>query len=238
MNSLPKQLVLPSAKFPIHGCAHFKDIKFGIVHVITAQSISRALLIQSQSLPKSKLGKCLQHTQLSQNLVIQAEVNFTNPTKYSATIPFVDISIEKNGTTLGHAQVINATIVPGKNTNVVAKAFWQPGVASGNDGIKVGKELLSQYISGYNTTLTFRTNRNTIPHNPGVGEALSKFNVTIQAPHLSPPSDDNGDPEDPEDPNDPDNDPEDEGPHFIKTATMHLLSSTAVFTLLSPFNLH
>ena len=165
-------------------------------------------------------------------LVIQASVNFTNPTNYSATVPYVDISIEKNGSTIGHAQVTNATIVPGKNSNIIAKAQWEPSVAGGKEGAKVGKELLSQYISGYNTTLTFRTNRNTIPQSPELGEALSKFNITIQAPHLTPPKDGDDEPEDPEDPDEPE---KDEGPHFIKSATMHLLSSTAVFQLLSPF---
>ena len=165
-------------------------------------------------------------------LLIQASVNFTNPTNYSATIPYVNISIEKNGSTIGYANVANATIVPGKNVHVLARAEWKPSVAGGKEGAKVGKELLSQYISGYNTTLTFRTNRNTIPHSPELGEALSKFPVTIQAPRLSPPPQDGDDPEDPEDPGDPG---KEEGPHFIKSATMHLLSSTAVFTLLSPF---
>jgi hypothetical protein len=163
-------------------------------------------------------------------LVIQASVNFTNPTNYSATVPFVDISIEKNGSTIGHAQVTNATIVPGRNTNIIARAQWEPSVVGGREGERIGKELLSQYISGY-TTLTFRTNRDTIPHNAGIGEALSKFNVTIDTPRLSMPKDDEDEPEDPTDPDV----PKDESPRFIKEATMHLLSSTAAFTLLSPF---
>jgi uncharacterized membrane protein len=81
-------------------------------------------------------------------IVIQAEVNFTNPTNYSATIPFSDISIEKNGTAIGHARVENATIVAGKNHNIMARAVWEPKIAGGKDGMKVGRELLSQYISG------------------------------------------------------------------------------------------
>jgi hypothetical protein len=81
-------------------------------------------------------------------LVIQAKVNFTNPTNYSATVPYVDIIIEKNGTAIGHAKLEHATIVPGKNAGVVARAVWEPGLASGKKGAKVGRELLSQYISG------------------------------------------------------------------------------------------
>jgi hypothetical protein len=89
-------------------------------------------------------------------------------------------------------------------------------------------------LKGYNTTLTFRTHRNTIPNQPILGEALSNIPITILAPRLTPPnSPDPTEPDDPEDPDKPDDD--DEAPRFIKSATMHLLSSTAVFTLLSPF---
>ncbi|KIW05432.1 uncharacterized protein PV09_03942 [Verruconis gallopava] len=165
-------------------------------------------------------------------LVLKAEVNFTNPTNYSASIPFARISIEKNGTTIGNAKVENATIVPGQNERQVVTASWQPNL-SGNKGITVGRDLISQYISGYNTTLTFRTTRDSIPHQPLLGQALSKLSITIQAPPLTisnPNIPDDDDPQNPDNPHSPEND----GPHFIKSATMHLLSSTAVFVLLSP----
>jgi hypothetical protein len=84
----------------------------------------------------------------AQGLIIQAEVNFTNPTKYSATIPYLDIMIETNGTNVGHAKLMNATIGPGNNTGLIVQAVWEPEVAGGKKGVKVGKELLSQYISG------------------------------------------------------------------------------------------
>lgn len=81
-------------------------------------------------------------------LTIQALVNFTNPTNYSATVPFVDIRIEVNGTVLGHVKVEDAIIRPGNNTNVLVKAFWEPSAIDGDNGTLVGEELLSQYISG------------------------------------------------------------------------------------------
>jgi hypothetical protein len=55
--------------------------------------------------------------------------------------------------------------------------------------------------------------------------------VTLPAPSLSGPKDpDDGD----DDPDDGD-DKKHERPHFIRSATMHLISSTAIFTLASPF---
>lgn len=83
--------------------------------------------------------------------------------------------------------------------------------------------------------MTFRTHEGSIPAQPALGKALSKFSVTIPTPRLSGPKvpdDDDDEPEDPENPDDPEADGH---PHFIKSATMHLFSSTAVFTLLSPF---
>jgi hypothetical protein len=84
--------------------------------------------------------------------------------------------------------------------------------------------LLSQYISGFNTTLTFATHQGSIPHQPRLGKALSKFAITIPTPRLSTPDTDRGD----------DDYEDDDKPHFIRDATFHLLSSTAQFTLISP----
>ena len=97
---------------------------------------------------------------------------------------------------------------------------------------------------GRNTTLTLQTHDNTFPSDPQLGHALSKYKVELPAPKLVPPKN----------PNHPDDEPIDEdGPRFIDDATvyrnitltrfrkianndqqMHLFSSTATFTLLSP----
>ncbi len=80
-------------------------------------------------------------------LSIKAQVNFTNPTKYSAHVPYANIHILKNGTVLGHASVRDVTIVPGANDNIPVQALWDPS-SGGLKGQHIGKELLSQYISG------------------------------------------------------------------------------------------
>ena len=96
----------------------------------------------------------------------------------------------------------------------------------GKEAKLVGRELLSQYISGWNTTLTLRTHSGTIPSQPALGRALSKFEIELATPRLHAPS-----PGNPEDPGSPANGSD---THFIKDATMHLITSTATFTLLSP----
>lgn len=80
-------------------------------------------------------------------------------------------------------------------------------------------------MTGFNTSLTMQAHNGTIPSQPALGHLLSQFPITIPAPHMSTPSDDdNGQP------------PGDEkNTHFIRSATMHILSSTALFTLFSPF---
>ena len=78
---------------------------------------------------------------------LSALVNFTNPTNYSAHVPYVDIHILNNGTKLGHAFAKDVDVGPGMNRDVVIQAVWEP-VASGSDGKAQGRELLSQYISG------------------------------------------------------------------------------------------
>ena len=70
---------------------------------------------------------------------------------------------------------------------------------------------LSLTTAGYNTTLTLRTHKGTIPSIPQFGAALSGFSADLPTPKLKPPMD----PDHPDDPPD-----DDEGPHFIADATV------------------
>jgi hypothetical protein len=173
---------------------------------------------------KPKVGelKVLSTSKTSINL--QARVNFTNPTEYTAHIPFINIYILKNGSIIGDATLQSVDIIQGNNTNILVQATWDPTTFSGEEGAKIGGELLSQYISGFNTTLTFQTHERSIPSQPELGKALSKFAIEILAPKLSGPS--TGD--------EGDGDDGDDRPHFINNAVFHLLSSTAVFSMVSP----
>ena len=133
----------------------------------------------------------------------------------------------KNGSLLGHATARDLYVKPGENHNLLVKAVYSPFDLGGKNAKEVGRQLLSQYISGWNTTLTLQTHKGSIPTQPALGKALSKFAVEIATPKLRAPTP--GDPEDPDDP-----DKEHDGPHFIQDVTMHLITSTATFTLLSP----
>ncbi len=104
------------------------------------------------------------------SLTLQARVNATNPTEYSATIPFCNVSIFVNETRVGYAWVTDQTIVPGPN-NLTARASWETG--------KIGAEWLSQYISGYNTTLTIKSHPDSIPNFPD-----PKMELSVPTPHM------------------------------------------------------
>jgi len=82
------------------------------------------------------------------SLTISALVNFTNPTEYFATVPYIDINILVNGTLLGHATAKSVAVAPGENVNLPVTAIWDPSAMGGEKGRAVGVELLSQYISG------------------------------------------------------------------------------------------
>jgi Protein of unknown function (DUF3712) len=150
---------------------------------------------------------------------LQAAVAFDNPTEYSALLKFASVNILSNDTVLGHVTVNDATVVPGRNEKVIVNALWDPH--SSVNGPKVGVDLLSRWISGENTTLTFKTYEGTVPSNPALGRALSGFEVTIPTPRLSGPSK----------PGNGDGDKDgDNKPHFIEEATvvptlLELLSS-------------
>jgi len=121
-------------------------------------------------------------------------------------------------------------VSPGNNTNKLASVLWDPYTYGGDKGKKIGAELLSQYISGYNTTITVQAHEKSVPAVPFIGRFLSQFPIERPMPHMSTPKK----PDDGSDPSNPD--PDDDGrSHFIRGTTMHLITSTAVFTLASPF---
>ncbi|OAL32620.1 hypothetical protein AYO20_07930 [Fonsecaea nubica] len=104
------------------------------------------------------------------SLTLQARVNVTNPTDYSAKIPYCNVSIWVNDTRVGYAWATSQQVVPGPN-NLTANASWEVG--------KIGREWLSQYISGYNTSLTIKTHAGSIPNFPDPG-----VEMTVPAPHM------------------------------------------------------
>jgi hypothetical protein len=102
------------------------------------------------------------------SLTLEARVNVTNPTEYSATIPYSNVSTFVNGTRVGYAWVTNMSVVPGPNI-LTARASWETG--------KIGAEWLSQYISGYNTSLTIKSHPGSVPNFPDI-----KMEMTVPAP--------------------------------------------------------
>lgn len=152
-------------------------------------------------------------------VTMQARVNFTNPTPYTAFIPQLNVHLLGHGKVLGEATATNINLELGNNTGNMIEATWDPLRFSGRHGHIVGRRLLSDYLSGKNTTLGIRTHSGSIPTMPGLGEALSKINITIPTPHLSLPGDDDDAAGD---------------SRFIRDTTFHIFSSTATFTLASP----
>lgn len=82
------------------------------------------------------------------SMTLGAMVNLTNPTKYSTDIPYADINILCNQTVIGHATVHNMSIHEGNNINIRVSVVWEPSKVNGTSGSAVGRELLSQYLSG------------------------------------------------------------------------------------------
>lgn len=164
------------------------------------------------------------------SIFLTAHVNFTNPTVYTAQVPYVNINILNNGSIVGRASAKNVVVANGNNTGIAVEVVWDPSGLGGKKGAAIARELLSQYVSGWNTTLTFQTHEGTFPLHPNLGKALSKFNVTIPTPRLGPSRKDDSD----DDGEDDEEDPHKDAPKFIKDAVFHFFSSTASFTLLSP----
>nr|POE85443.1 hypothetical protein CFP56_43759 [Quercus suber] len=156
------------------------------------------------------------------SLSFSAEMNMTNPTAYAATIPYIDLHILSNNSLVAHATTRELVINPGNNINILVQAVYDPYELAGKHAKAAGRELLSRYLSGYNTTLELKLHSGSIPALPKLGEALSRFSIEMPTPRLGPPGGNGG------------SDGKDGKQTFIRDATMHLFSSTADFTLLSP----
>ena len=153
------------------------------------------------------------------SLRLQAEINLTNPTDYSAHIPYLDIHLLTNDTVLGHASAKNLDLVPGNNSHLLVEAVWNPSRLGGQNGTRVGRELLSQYLSGFNATVTLRTHESTIPSQPALGKALSALEIVVAAPKIRAPHTPDGGGGGGDDGDD-DGDEGDDRPRFIKDATV------------------
>jgi hypothetical protein len=152
--------------------------------------------------------------------VIKALANVTNPTPYTAFIPHANVHIYEQDSMIGEATATQLNVTLGNNTDLAVKAAWDPETFGGKDAHRVARRLLSEYLSGKNTSLSVRTHRGSFPNMPLVGEALSRFNFTFPAPRLEIPGGEG----------------DEEGQHFIRDALFHLISSTASFTLASPLH--
>ena len=83
-----------------------------------------------------------------ESISFEAKMNFTNPTEYSASVPYVNIHILNNNTILGYAIAKDVSVKPGKNDDILIQALWDPSTLGGDNGTLIGRELLSRYISG------------------------------------------------------------------------------------------
>jgi hypothetical protein len=151
------------------------------------------------------------------SMTLQALVNVTNPTPYAARIPYVSVFLSSNGSVVGEAIARDLDIAKGRNENLLVWATWNPSLG-GHSGKKIGRALISEYLSGFNTTIDLRAHKDSFPSRPILGEALSRVNFSVTPPPMELPGDG-----------------QDDNTHFIKDATFHVFSSTATFTLLSPF---
>lgn len=100
-------------------------------------------------------------------LTMQARVTITNPTDYYADMPRVDAELFVNGTKMGNAYG-GGKIKPGDN-EIVSFVEWEK--------TSIGAEFLSQFISGYNVSLTIKPGKL-----PGLPEI--PMNITVPVPQM------------------------------------------------------
>ncbi|EEP81928.1 predicted protein [Uncinocarpus reesii 1704] len=156
--------------------------------------------------PKIESIRISQTTKSS--ISLETLVNFTNPTSYSANVPYVDMEVIYNGSRVAHVLGRRLSVSPGLNSLVEIVGLWNPFHGGGSEGVIAGRELISSYISGLNTSVRLSPHSGSIPSFPALGKALSMLQIEVPLPklHLPDDGDENGTPDD--------------RPHFIKEATV------------------
>ncbi|EAW10186.1 uncharacterized protein ACLA_046520 [Aspergillus clavatus NRRL 1] len=155
------------------------------------------------------------------SMLVRTRVNATNPTEYAVSVPYTDFVMLYNGTQVAHITARDVLLDPKADSVIHVDFLWNPS-EGGSGGLNAGREFLSKCASGANITVTVQGHERTIPALPKLGRALSRLRFEFQLPKLTIPGS-------PKPPGGGDGETK-----FIQEATMHLLSSTAEFTLFSP----
>ena len=82
------------------------------------------------------------------SVLIRTNVSFTNPTNYSAHIPYVNVKLVHNSTEVAQLIARDLSVSPGRNSAIIVDGLWNPFDISGEKGVVAGRQLLSQYVSG------------------------------------------------------------------------------------------
>lgn len=80
-------------------------------------------------------------------------MNFTNPTQYTAHIPFFDVLLLYNNTPVAHVIARNFSLAQGNNSDSIFEISWNPLEIGGPSGVEAGRSLISSYISGKSDTI-------------------------------------------------------------------------------------
>ncbi|TQV91477.1 pre-rRNA processing protein [Cordyceps javanica] len=152
---------------------------------------------------------------------VECVVNFTNPTPYSASIPYINLHVISEGNILADVTMQDLLVGQGNVTDVTVSASWDPKGFGGDASREAGRRLISKFLSGKNTSVSIRSHRGSLPSLPDLGEALSRINLTLPTPRLELPGDDS-------------KHNNDSLPGFIRDAIFHVLTSSATFVLASP----
>lgn len=151
---------------------------------------------------------------------LKAQVNVTNSSPYAAHVPLLNFRVLSNSHVIGDVIIQNMEMTPGRATNTAVRSTWDPMGFGGTAGAQAGRKLLSEYLSGENTTVTVQLHRGSIPGMPKLGQALSRINMTFDTPRLRLPGNDGHE--------------TDDGLGFIREAVFHIVSSSATCFLASP----
>ncbi|KAF1820362.1 uncharacterized protein K489DRAFT_301784, partial [Dissoconium aciculare CBS 342.82] len=177
------------------------------------------------------------HSSTRTSLVLAAIFGFTNPTPYSAQIPYFSAEFLSSGHLLGGITLgRNTSVTEGRNEDVGVSVEYAPllqqhraGISAEDEGRKArdeGRAFLGKFISGGKEDLVLGVRGSPRTFIPEGSPAARNDKIRIPRGLLKI-GGGGGGMQDDDDTNEGDDGGDDDGLHFIQDATFHLFSSSA-----------
>lgn len=120
--------------------------RFIVRNIPASGNVTIDVLPDFAGLPFPRVNGVIVENTTSESAKLRVNITVDNPTAWEAKTPYANFYLAHSGLVLGNISIRDMHITPGSN-HVLAIVNWNP-LCAGADGIRIGSQLIGQYISG------------------------------------------------------------------------------------------